>query len=315
MTQSFGFLALVAVAYVLLGLGVENSPPSSCEGCSALSAGAREWQVWKVVAATGQAAALALLVGGGVKLYQFQRDEKPYDDGVAGKVRGYAIAAAGFVLGVIVLIGQIVSEKRAWATGLEPMDQRLGAVAAIGVACAFPWVALTWLVHRSTGLVRPASDDDVDQGITRLLVVWDAIMACALAFAVFVVIALLPTGALRNLWISQDLADTDDDAKKLAESFPTTDVLLYGAFFALLVAVLVIPMLLSWRAAARRLVDRAYPINKANSADKTQVENRSQLESVLNLDVTLIRNPLAVLSILTPLVTATLAAFLPELGK
>lgn len=176
-------------------------------------------------------------------------------------------------------------------------------------------MTLTWLVHRTAGLVDRANPGDAYKSLERLRSVWEVIVACALAFGVFVVIALLPTGALRNLWISQDLADTNDDAKRLAESFPTTDVLLYGAFFALLVAVLVLPMLLRWRAAARHVVESLYPIDRMYLADDKQVKGRTELESKLNLDVALIRNPLAVLSILTPLLTAALAAFLPEIGK
>ena len=47
---------------------------------------------------------------------------------------------------------------------------------------------------------------------------------------------------------------------------------------------------------------------------KDVAESRARLESLLGLDVTLIRNPLTLLTVLTPLVTSLLAAFLPELG-
>lgn len=122
--ESVGFLAVVAFAYTMLGLGVENHPPGSCEGCIAVTAGAREWQVWKVVAAAGQAGAIALAVGGAVKVVQFQRDAND-DPGVRGTAIVYSFIAVLFLFGVIALIGQIVNEERPWASGLEPMDARL----------------------------------------------------------------------------------------------------------------------------------------------------------------------------------------------
>jgi len=41
---------------------------------------------------------------------------------------------------------------------------------------------------------------------------------------------------------------------------------------------------------------------------------RARLEKLLHLDVPLLRNPLTALSVFTPLVTAALAAFIPQLG-
>jgi hypothetical protein len=43
-------------------------------------------------------------------------------------------------------------------------------------------------------------------------------------------------------------------------------------------------------------------------------DGRERLEGYLHLDVGLLRNPLIGMSILTPLITAALAAFIPQLG-
>jgi hypothetical protein len=39
---------------------------------------------------------------------------------------------------------------------------------------------------------------------------WDAITHCVLAFALFVVIALIPTGAQRSLWLTKGKAVEND---------------------------------------------------------------------------------------------------------
>lgn len=41
---------------------------------------------------------------------------------------------------------------------------------------------------------------------------------------------------------------------------------------------------------------------------------KARLEKLLHLDVPLLRNPLTALSVFVPLVTAALAAFIPQLG-
>ncbi len=44
------------------------------------------------------------------------------------------------------------------------------------------------------------------------------------------------------------------------------------------------------------------------------VADRARLSKILQLDVPILRNPLIALSIFTPLITSTLAAFIPQLG-
>jgi len=303
--------------------------------CTPVSAGFRQWQIWRVVAAIGQAAAIALLIQGLVRL----RRASEIESLDRKEIRRHTAAAAVFVVCIAAFTALVVNEERPWAAGLGNMDARLGLVGLIGVLCAFPWVAMTWLGHQATrpywskvvnaerAAATPAkistpapaagAPPDEDAKIDDLLSIWDHIVSVALAFAVLVVVALVPTGALRNLWLSQKVAEEDDKdaAEQLAAMFPSSDVLVYGAFFGLLIIVLVIPLLLSWRATARNIVDQAQPRHLKTAATPGDFTARGNLESMLNLDVSFLRNPLAVLSILTPLVTATLAAFLPELGK
>ncbi len=45
------------------------------------------------------------------------------------------------------------------------------------------------------------------------------------------------------------------------------------------------------------------------------MEDRQRLAEVLHLDKGIIGNPLTIFSVFLPLVTATLAAFIPQLGR
>jgi hypothetical protein len=198
-------------------------------------------------------------------------------------------------------IGQIVGEPRDWP--IPGMTLRLNLVVLVGIMSAAPWIALVWLGHRSPWLQHTPS-------VPNLQRAWDLITSCALAFAGFVAIALLPTGALRSLWLATASGSISKD--QLAEEFSATDVLLYGAVFGSLSLIVVVPLVFAWRAAARRLVDATYPPTAHISEEHDK--GRARLESLLNLDIAVVSNPLTVLSVMTPLVTSVVAAFLPEVG-
>jgi hypothetical protein len=163
-----------------------------------------------------------------------------------------------------------------------------------------------------------------------------------MAFGLFVGVALIPTGALRSLWMVQaahmgemqrarlladeilkggtprEIDDATDKAvaaatASLSHQFSTLDVLLYGAFFAVILTALTVPVLALWRSVASMLVDRSCPLRHAADVTSASVEQRGRLEAVLHLDIGILRNPVTIFSVLTPLVTAVLAAFVPEL--
>ena len=157
-------------------------------------------------------------------------------------------------------------------------------------------------------MVRAAQGGTTTEG--QLLATWNLINSCALSFAIFVVVALLPAGGLRNLWLAN--STTDKERELRAEEFPTSDVLLYGATYGLIALVVVVPLVFAWRSAARDFVNHEFAPHAHMTKD--DAEARVRLESLLGLDVTLNRDPSTLLTVLTPLVTSLLAAFLPELG-
>ena len=236
-------------------------------------------------------------------------------------------AALVWVGGLAWAVSRLLHDPRQWP---DAMDKPLYAVAGIGLFCATPWVAMTWLCHKAVHpywvephRLRSALQDTrtptrgvgaTDDDIAALQQIWDQIVGIALAFATLVAISLIPTGALRNLWLSQDVHG-DKATKRVQDAFTSTDVLLYGAMWALVVALVVIPLVASWRSTAQSVVDAAYPPNATTAADTGAQAIRGSLEGMLNLSSGILRNPLTVLTIATPLVTAAVAAFVPEIGS
>jgi hypothetical protein len=322
------YLLLVATIALALALrsrtaGAVTTPALEVESSSV---GSVEWHVWIATVSVGLAIAFVLALHGIVRLSRIPK-QWPDRAGVGSRVVWlHSVAALVWVIGLGVAVAFLVHESRDW-----PLDMgwRLTFVAAFGLLCATPWVALTWLCHKAVHpywvephLLRselqntdtaPRDATATDADIAALQQIWDQIVGIALAFATLVAISLIPTGALRNLWLSQDVHGKAA-TKALQDSFTSTDVLLYGAMWALVAALVVIPLVASWRSTAQSVVDAAYPPNATTAADEAAKATRDTLEEMLNLSSGILRNPLTVLTIATPLVTAALAAFVPEIG-
>jgi hypothetical protein len=282
--QTVLFLGLGALAFALLGLEQGTSDLAKSD----------EWLIWKGTAAAGQATAVTLLVHGIAKLsaVYLPGDQKLY---------GVSIAAAiVLVVGVWYGVQSMINSDRDWA--IPAMEYRLEGVVLVGTACATPWVAAVWIAYRR---VQEAATT------AKLLAVWDLVIAIAQAFALFVVVAVLPTGALLKLWLAQ--ATTDEQVQERREVFDAEHVALYGAMYGLIVVAVVLPLIVAWRARAKSQIERQHPpVDGEVTSD--WYENRAAHEKLLGLDVALIRNPLTALTVLTPLLTSVVATYLPSLS-
>ena len=323
--SSFVFLA-VAVAFAVL---LEHDVPTGAVAtpdcrCPAEHVGTREWQVWVATVSAGLSIATLLLLSG-VRRLLLLPSHLPDSAGVARRtVLTHGCLALVWIVGLGWAVSMLVHEPRAWPNVMD-MEWRLVTVSAVGLFCATPWVAITWLCHFATDHVppdrelhRPAAEgsavkSDADSQIIDLQRIWSQIVAVALRFATLVAVALIPTGALRNLWLSKDVAE--EARPSLEASFSTTDVLLYGAMWALVASLVVIPLVISWRSSAKSVIDSEFPPNATTAKDPTTIAARDALESMLNLQTGVLRNPLTVLTIATPVLTAALAAFVPQIGK
>ncbi len=89
----------------------------------------------------------------------------------------------------------------------------------------------------------------------------------------------------------------------------TASVLVYGLFFAAFVAT-VVTLLLAFRRRAHEWVDARYPPSRRVTSEPEV----TAVESMLHLAEGPLRSPWALVSVLAPVVTGALAAYVPELA-
>jgi hypothetical protein len=94
----------------------------------------------------------------------------------------------------------------------------------------------------------------------------------------------------------------------------------YGGFFSLVFASIFVPALLTYRAAASRLVDEVYAPPDSIPLDRdypgeTYSQGRSRMEKMLSLDVTVGKLLSSAVGIFAPLGVSFAAAFIPQLSK
>ncbi|GAA4729278.1 hypothetical protein [Phytohabitans rumicis] len=203
--------------------------------------------------------------------------------------------------------------------GFPTITRTLVLVAATAAA---PWVLTVWLAHEQLRILRAEVDkvrppelieeltvDKLDgaaisAAVTHSLAVWKVIERCTLSLALLVSTAVFLSGALRLALInSRALAD---------DVFPASAVLSYGAFFAAVLALAVVPLVLAWRSHAFRLVEAALGEPRHGIPDQTWLDGRERLEARLRLDTNVLRSPITAVSVASPLVTAVLAALVPN---
>ena len=262
-----------------------------------------EWAEWKTVAALTVSIAIALSVAGVSILIRVVHSERLRITRATALL--YGLAAAVVCGGLAILFGTqsgMVSQRNWPVAGL---DTRFVVVTVVVTLCTAPWIAMIWVVHN---LVRRDSPPTVQW----LFDVWHLMMQCAETYALFIVLQVLCAGALRRVWLTQA---PDDEAlwEQFAAGFPSVEVLLTGAFGAILGLLLFVPIVAGWRSSARICVDKHFSLQRAEPPSASWLEGRDRLEKLLHLNVGLLRSPLLALSVLTPLVTSALAVFLPEL--
>jgi hypothetical protein len=310
---TYCFLGFVALAYWLLGIGQGESDIAKSV----------EWLTWKLLAALAIGIALASGVLGVSALQKVRGDSfasggksqssaadrlaEPLRQETRGKLVKYGIAAsilAGALTAFFATGGRRGS--KGWPDSLDIGLRPVWVILSVGLA-AVPWLVLVWLLQeRLTGYAKGKTSATTQE----LIHLWDLLYSIILVFAVFVVLTLVTTGALRAAYFA---GDKDPAANKQGPEFSSSSVLLYGAFLALLLSAIALPMVAAYRRAAQRCLQDWHPMEEPpNKDEKDAVEWH---ETLLHLDIGVIRSPITALTIFTPLVSAALAAFLPDLAS
>ncbi|GAB3409428.1 hypothetical protein GCM10027569_23550 [Flindersiella endophytica] len=230
--------------------------------------------------------------------------------------------AAYVVLAIVaVFLLTLLQGKQILPVPVEGWRLLIAGFGVVGLTAAAPWVVLIWLAqeqaHRlrsSTEQIQPASVGDEwsagqldaeasSAAVASALAVWKAFQSCVLALAALLSMTALLNSALRVALLDAEIQRPED--------FPPAAVLAYGLVAAILLAVAVLPLLLSYRAEAARLVERAIGTPVAGVPSQAWLDARARLQVRLNVEANLLRQASTTFSLLAPLVTAALAVAVP----
>lgn len=285
-----------------------------------------EWMTWKVVASLSVVVALALGLTGAVTIFRTFGPERAdrAESGAAAQMSTlaaplsehrsvssltlwlYGVGAVCLVAGAFAFVS-LAPGTAHWPASLHV--ERSGAVAVVIGLSGVPWLVMVWLLQRH--FADHCSHHSVPS-IADLRRLWDLINAIVLAFAVFVVLALVTTGALRVAYFA---GDKDPAADKQGAEFPSSAVLLYGAYFAILLLTIALPMVNAYRSAAADRVRATCALPEGDAVpDTTWKAKLDTVEELLHLNIGVLRSPITALTVFTPLITAALAAYIPEIA-
>jgi hypothetical protein len=94
-----------------------------------------------------------------------------------------------------------------------------------------------------------------------------------------------------------------------AEQIPVVVIVLYGIFFAGILAGITVPVLVTWRRCAETLREQVYPTPAEGRPDASWADGQQRLSTLLKLDAGLAGSWSAALSILSPLVISIVGYF------
>jgi len=277
-------MALLVVAGLIGWVGASHADAPSFVNSTA-------WLSWLVLSGLALNVFAALLAGSVLVL----RSRERWGLGASRRLRPYLFCSIAFV--VLLIVVRLLTGGRNPDLPVTGLPLRTGAILGMGMLACIPWLAMVWLAH-ATVLATDVEHGDAVDVANDLARLWRLVVVIVSAFTAVVVVAILCSGALRAAFLFAHPDRSDE--------FPPQNVLLYGAIFAILLALITVPLIASWRSRALRLVETVAP---------TPSPERTSLETQLQLNLPLLKNPLTALNVFAPLVTSVLAAFIPQLGK
>lgn len=243
------------------------------------------------------------------------------------------------VFGAIVIAALVIFGKGGPKAEIGHWTVIRVSLLVLGVIAAGPWIVSMWATHATLGAHRAAISghrptlptavegqsatpddesknagfdvrgstppgDGLDPIMHSLLAVRKDIAQAVARLLTLVLLAVLLSGALRGALVPNFVSDAD---------FPASAILVYGAFFTVMLAFAVLPLMLAWRRTATDLLDVAYPTHVRSTAD--EADARVRMAATLNLNGSLFTSPVALTSVLSPLVISFLTVFVPQLAN
>jgi hypothetical protein len=217
----------------------------------------------------------------------------------------YVIVSAALIL------GHFLIERGSAPFPLPHFYQRIGVLAIIvltGGAGCFCGLVLTAYAQRERarepGTMIPGHE------IRSILVSRSDIHQLFVGEAVLITGSVTVFGGLRGALDADPSKHRDQIAV-----IPTYQVILYGAFFAGLLAFIVVPAYTAWQAHASGLRDRLYPVPDDGCAVQSWYDGRSNLEALLEMRQGFFSRSLTVLGLLAPLISSIISAVIFALRK
>jgi hypothetical protein len=206
---------------------------------------------------------------------------------------------------VIVVAGQLPRLQRLPARPhWNDLSSRDFLVLLVVAAAAAPALALLWIVRDRAGVLARdggAADEPAGSQIGELLALRRTINTALAVLAGIISLTVVATGQLRVTLVHTGMA---------ASSFPAALVLLYGAFFAGILATLYLPVHLAWRRATERLREAVYPIPADGRPGADWSDGRGRLTALLTLDSGVAGALGPAFSVLSPFLVSLLGYFL-----
>ena len=165
------------------------------------------------------------------------------------------------------------------AVAWSMLSVRLGVVVVIVAAAIAPAVGTVWIIrHRLgelTGFRGGHADDDVAARIKELLTLRRRAGTALGILAGVISLTVVNTSQLRHTYLVTGTP---------REDFPVIAVVIYGTFFAGLLALLYVPVHLRWRDSAEALRDVLYPVPTHGQPDADWSDGRRRVSDLLLLD-------------------------------
>jgi len=226
--------------------------------------------------------------------------------GGRGTTTSFGLIIVGGCIAVVVSLGFTVNREYP----LPGHGAKLVVVTTLGLLAATPALLCVWRLHRVIAALTPDAngratligyaDEQDAHPLTGLLRLRELLDSALVILGLIIGAAILSTGAFRHAVLAWDPA----------QEFPVEYVLLYGAFFTLLLALVYVPTYLRLQAAGRQIIAAYVPIDPGTADLAEAYEKRQKLTTLLRLDASVASSFVAGAAIVTPLVTSLLGVVL-----
>jgi hypothetical protein len=214
-----------------------------------------------------------------------------------------------YPLGILITAALPWLTQQGLAVQWNMLSVRIGVVVIIVAIAVAPTLGTLWIIRFRVGELARREAIQSDEGAARIgeLLALRRMAATALSIlAAIISLTVINTGQLRHSYLAAGALQP--------EEWPIAGVILYGAFFAGLLALLYVPVHLRWRDSAEALREALYPIPSHGRPDAEWSEGRKRLSDLLLLDMGVPGVLGTIFTVGSPLLISLLGYLVPASG-